>query len=92
MANLRVSFNASIDNDDYQFETKAEAIAIAQDLTDRNSGGYDYNDSDGYKYMVFKEYVYTTVEDDDKTPLYAQISDVTPRLHDSDFSSVKRMP
>ena len=90
MTNLRVSFKASIDNDDYVFSTKAEAIAIAQDLTNNSSGSYDYIDEGEYKYMVFTEYAYTTVTENGE-PLYMLIEDVIPRIADADFSSVKRL-
>lgn len=90
MTDLRVSFSACIDNDDYEFSTKEEAIAIAQDLTNNSSGNYDYIDEGEYKYMVFKEYSYTTVEDNGE-PLYILIEDVEPLIADADFSSVKRL-
>lgn len=90
MINLRVSFKASIDNDDHSFTTKSEAITVAQKLTNNQSGAYDYIDEGDYKYMVFSEYAYVTVEDDG-TPLYNQIDDVNPQIDDADFSSVKRL-
>jgi hypothetical protein len=90
MTSIKVSFNFSIDNDDYKFETKEEAIKIAKSLTSNKVGAFDWSDEGEYKWLSCKEYVVTDIEEDG-SPLYMHLEGIEPGVSGAIFSHVSRV-
>lgn len=89
MSIIKVVFNSCIDNDDYQFASKKEAIAIAQSLTTNRVGSFDWNDEGEYKWLSFKEYVLIEIEENG-SPLYTYLEGIEPTIKGAEFSHVCR--
>lgn len=97
MAKIKVSFNNNIDNEKYDFQSKSEAIAVAQSLTTNDVGRFEWGDdnepgdTDPYYYLSFTEYVVEEIEDDG-SPLYSQISsNLDGEIPGGTASSIRRI-
>jgi hypothetical protein len=97
MAKVKVSFNNNIDNENHNFSTKSEAIAVAKSLTTNEVGRFEWGDdnkpgdADPYYYLGFTEYVEEEIEDDG-SPLYSQISsNLDGQIPGGEPSSVRRV-
>lgn len=92
MITLNVYFTHVIDTEDHSFATKREAIEIAKSLTQNKVTGFDWNDEEDYKYLLFREIVQCEVEEADmqSTPLYMLVEDIEPSIEGGEFSTVRK--
>lgn len=94
---LVACFNNCIDNDNYQFTNRKEAIALVESLTTNKVGKFEWSDSSKeypnevpYRYLSFTEYVEIEINDNGQ-PLYTQIDkNISGQIQDGVYSSVKR--